>query len=159
MYTSPPLRAGLKPDTWVTISRQRPTLAEIAPHEAALEAFLMASPGSLEGIPKSARLQQQVGVPGTKKTVDILATTDRAITIIELKKAAGALGVGQLVQYVDAWKKTTEADGRAVRGILVSGVENEDTRRAIEDACLAGHDLSWYVYKLNFSMKPMRMAR
>lgn len=156
IYASPPLKAGLSQDAWVTFSRQRPAIAEVAPAEAALEAFLLASPKSLKGLPSSAHIQHQVRVPGTNRRVDLIATTDDEVTIIELKKAGGALGVGQLVQYMDAWRKTTAADNKTVRGILLSGVNDEETRRAIEDARLAGHELAWYTYQLSFSMEAMK---
>jgi hypothetical protein len=152
LYASPALTSAVDQETWITIQRQPAVPHRVAPSEAALEAFLMASPHSLKGIPRGAELHKEVRVPGMDRWVDILATTPTTVTLIELKQDAGVVGVAQLLGYVDAWMRSADAVGRTVKGILVTGVEDEDTRRAVNNAHAAGHDIEWYVYQLTFSM-------
>jgi hypothetical protein len=158
VYTHRPISSpALKRDDFVKFSRLPFAPDELFfDNEQLLKEFLRAGVGSFGPLKDLELESAEFGLP-SRRRIDLLCRERRrdgkgALVAVELKKANQADGVvNQVVRYLKELSVHPLADGRSVRGMIISGKADD-----VEARQLKGETeflVEWYVYEVSLKLR------
>lgn len=148
---------ALKNDDWVKFSRLPfPPDELFFSNERLLTEYLLAGIGHFGPFKDLELLGQEYRLP-SGRFIDLLCRERRKdgkgqLVAIELKKGDNSTGVvTQIRKYLDELATLEQAQGRPVRGIIVSG--RADDAEAENLSASNKHEISWYTYAVTLERK------
>lgn len=153
--TDPALRA----DDWIHFARVRFGKSPLLAHyERTIEALLVDGIGRADGLRDLRLLQEQYRL-ANGRVIDLLCEEVRRdgrgkLVAIEVKRAHDERVVEQVVSYVRELQRDPVAEGREVRAMIVTGLDDPVGRKMLDD--LSDVEIGWYRYHV--SVEPVNSS-
>lgn len=147
---------ALRREDWVKFSRLPFAADELFfESEPLLKEYLRAGIGSF-GPLRDLELEAAEFYLPSRRRVDLLCRERRrdnrgALVAVELKKAKQDGVVTQLIRYLEELSKHALANGRAVRGMIISGQADDTEARQL--AAETRFQIDWFTYVVNLELR------
>lgn len=153
IYSDRPLTSpGLRNDSWVRFARiQFPVPRVLVGREQLLHELLRGAIGEY-GPLRELRLIGEQHILSSGRRIDLLCEVNRRdgrgdLVVIELKRSSDDRAVKQVVSYIRDLRQEPVAAGRAVRGMIIVG-QDDDAGRQIAKG-LKDYDIRWLRYGIS----------